>query len=44
MGASMLWAAKGDYADGNHRDGKFLILLGSFSLVVSGVLALVPVL
>jgi hypothetical protein len=40
----MLWAAKDDYADGNRRDGRFLILLGSCTLVMSGVLALVPVL
>jgi hypothetical protein len=44
MGVSMLWAARADYADGNRRDGKFLILFGSTAFAMSGILALLPVL
>lgn len=42
MGISMLLAARNDFADGNRRDGRFLIALGILSLASGGVLALVP--
>ena len=43
MGLSMLVAGRHDILEGNYRDGRFLIGLGSFSLLASAAVFVVPV-